>query len=91
MPAFCHMTEDLPLIYSITLPDTMVSVVDETAHPDSYLEGFRLETNPDIVAWLKLNTPTYRVLYSRTGYDKVVWFTNSDDYILFKLTFDIIA
>lgn len=82
---------DPELIYSITLPETMVSIVDDTAHPDSYINGFQLETNPEIVAWLKQNTPTYRVLYSRTGFDKVVWFTNSDDYILFKLTFDIIA
>jgi hypothetical protein len=85
------MTNDLPLLYSIKLPETMVSVVDPTAHPDSYVSGFQLETNPDIVAWLKLNTPSYRVLYSKTGFDKVVWFTNSDDYILFKLTFDISA
>jgi len=82
---------DPELLYSITLPDTMVSLVDESAHPDSYIDGFKLNTNPEIVAWLKANTPTYRVLYSKTGYDKVVWFTNSDDYILFKLTFDISA
>jgi hypothetical protein len=82
---------DPELLYSITLPSYMVTLVDESAHPDSYIDGFQLETNPDIVAWLKQNTPTYRVLYNGTRFEKVVWFTNSDDYILFKLTFDISA
>jgi hypothetical protein len=85
------MIADLPLLFSIPLPPSMVSVVDETAHPDSYMGGFKLETNPEIVAWLKANTPTYRVLYSKTLFEKVLWFTNSDDYVLFKLTFDISA
>lgn len=67
----------------------MVTTTYPENDPDSYVNGIGLETNPDIVAWLKANTPSYRVLYNDVGFYKQVWFTSADDYILFKLTFDI--
>lgn len=67
------------------------AMLEDEYNTHEYIKGIGLDTKPEIVEWLKINTPTYRVLYGPTGFHKQVWFTTADDYILFKLTFDITA